>query len=392
MKTILFLHHSAGWGGAPNSLIKLINKLDHNKYQCKVLLLKRSAIEDKLEENGIPYSVAESDFYKKYYQFFPHSEAGYIKFYQVFKFIKLSILWLMSRYYYASRELSRHNYEIIHLNSSVLTDWLEPAAKRGKVVLHIREPFRKGRIDILNRFFRKQIIKYTDQVIAISKDNSLRINIPGKTTVVYNYSEVPANKPDEKSYSSKKVIYLGGSSTSKGFYTLIDALDYLEQDVQIIFGGNYVRKVNNSRLRGMLYMLFSKQRKRNHAIQKIESHKSAVLIGLIDNVNYYLEETCCLVSPFEVPHFSRPVIEANLYRKPAIGTNVVGMDEIIIDKENGLIVPVGNPVELARAINLLTHDPFLAKKYGEAAYVTAKQKYTCNNVWQIESIYDSLLF
>lgn len=391
MIKILFIHHSAGWGGAPNCLINLIKDLDQSKYEAEVLLLKYSIIAEKLAENSIKYSVAESIFYKKYYHFFAHSEAGYIKWYQIHNFIIQGLSWLFSRYYFSQKELSRHHFNIVHLNSSVLTDWLAPAKEKAKVIIHIREPFRKGKIDILHYFFKSKINKYADKIIAISDDNAKRINIPKKTVVIYDYCEIPANYPSDSSYASKKVLYLGGSSTSKGFYTLVDTLDYLEKDVKVYFGGYYAIGRKPTNIIQLLKYFLSNEKKRNAAIVKINAHPNAKVIGLIHNVDEYLDEVCCSVSPFWVPHFSCPVIEAHLHTKPAIGTDVEGMDEIIEDKKNGIIVPKNNSQALAEAINLLTSDCNKAKIYGKEGYIIAKQKFTPRNILQFEKVYDQLI-
>jgi glycosyltransferase involved in cell wall biosynthesis len=387
---ILFIHHNVGWGGAPNSMIKLIKSLDPSKYVVEVLLLKYSVVADKLSEYGIKYRIAESIFYKRYYHFFAHSEAGYVKWFQIYSFLKLAVLWILSRYIFANKELSKHDFDIVHLNSSVLTDWLAPAKKRGKVIIHIREPFRKGNFDLLHGFFKSKISKYTDQIIAISEDNARRIGIPDKTEVIYNYSEIPENLPIESSYASKKVLYLGGSDTSKGFYTLVEALDYLDRDIKVYFGGKYVTSKKSDNKIQVLKFIFSKERMRNSAIKKIGNHPNAVYIGMIYNVPNYLDEVCCLVSPFRVPHFSRPVIEAHLLKKPAIGSDVEGMDEIIEHEKNGLIVPKNNPKALATAINTLTADSEKAKRFGEAGYNIAKQKFTPRNIQKFERLYEKL--
>lgn len=393
MKKILFIHHAAGWGGAPNSMIKLINDLDRFRYNVEVLLLKNSIVADKLTENGIKYKVAESIFYKKYYRYFAHSEAYYLKWYNIYRLIKLSVLWLLSRYYFSKRELKKHFFDIVHLNSSVLTDWLLPAKKKGKVIIHIREPFRKGRLDILYHVFRSQMRKYADQIVAISKDNAKRIGIPAKIKVIYNHSEIPKNGPSECSYSSKKVLYLGGSSYIKGFFTMVDALDYLDKDVKVYFGGIY-SKGGNSRnlLKQILKRIFSYGKKRKEAIDKMISHPNAIKIGMTDNVQKYLDEVCCLISPFSIPHFSRPIIEAFLHKKPAIGSDVEGMDEIVKHEENGLIVPKDNPKKLAEAINGLTADSEKAKNLGEKGYDMAIRNFSPDNIRQIQYLYDNLIF
>jgi len=390
MKKSVYLHHASGCGGPTNSLIKLINNLDPSKYETEVLLLKNSMIADKLAENGIQYKVTESVFYKKYYTFIPHSEAGYIKWYQVYSFIKLSVLWVLSRYIFASRELAKHNFDIVHLNSSVLTDWLAPAKEKGKVIIHIREPFRKGKLDILHHFFKSQINKYADKIIAISEDNASRIDIPAKTEVIYNYSEIPDSLPSENSYASKKVLYLGGSSTSKGFFTLVGALDYLDKDVKVYFGGHYAVSKESSNIIQKLKFVLSNGKRRDAAIQKINTHPNAILIGLVHNVYFYLNQVCCLVSPFWVPHFSRPVIEAHLNRKAAIGSDVEGMDELIDHEKNGLIVQKKDIRRLAIAINKISTNSRIAKLYGEEGYKIAIKKFTKKNIEQFEHIYEQI--
>ncbi len=349
-----------------------------------------SEIEDRLLEKGIKYRIATSVFYREYYQFFPHSEAGYIHWYNIIKFLKLSILWILSRYYFSARELALHEFNIIHFNTSVLTDWLSPAHKKGKVIMHVREPFRKGGLDFLNPLFRSVIRRNTDKIIAISQDNANRLGLQLKTEIVYNYSDIPLSKPADNSYSSGIVLYLGGSSTSKGFYTLVDALDYLDNNVKIYFGGKYVFKDKPHNLLKYLKYCISNDRNRAKAIKKISEHPRAELVGLINDTDKYMDEMCCLVSPFAVPHFSRPAIEAHLHRKPVIGSDVKGMDEIIKDDENGLIIPCNNPEELASAINKITADSKKAREFGEAGYKIAVQKFTPLNIKQIENIYSTL--
>jgi glycosyltransferase involved in cell wall biosynthesis len=393
---ILFIHHATGWGGAPNSLIKLINNLDKSKYDVEVLLLKNSIVNEKLDQFGIRHRIASSRFYKKYYRYFVHIElgaVGYVKWYHLCRFLKLAILWLLSRFYFAKRELAKHDYDIVHLNSSVLTDWLAPAKKGGKVIIHIREPFRKGRFDVLRPVFRSQMRKYADHIIAISKDNARRVNLPDKTTVVYNYAEIPKKEPSENSYASKKVLYLGGFSLIKGFFTMVDALDHLDKDVMVYFGGNYSPNDKQKSIKEKLIHAAKRLVRRKHvaALKKISSHPNAVVIGLTQNVNDYLNEVCCLVSPFSFPHFARPIIEAYLHKKPVIGSDVKGMAEIIEPDKTGFIVPKNNPNKLAEAINDLTSNNQKAKTYGEAGHAIALQMFTPNNIKKIEYVYERIL-
>ena len=297
----------------------------------------------------------------------------------------------MSRYYFAKKELDRFEYDIVHLNSSVLTDWLAPSQKKAKVVIHIQEPFRKGNIDILHNIFRLQMKKYADKIIAISQDNANRVGLPEKTEIIYNYAEVPKADPKKESYSSKKFLYLGGSSKIKGFYTLVKALDYLDKDIKIYFGGNYTPvKKKRTVLKQLVKYIIRYGKKRDAAISKMQNHPNATEIGLTHNVNKYLDEVCCLISPFSVSHFTRPVIEAHLHQKPVIGSDVKGMDEIITNKKNGLIFKTDDAKELAKAINYMANHAEEAKQMGEDGYNVAKLKFTSKNINQFEKIYASI--
>lgn len=389
---ILYIHHAQGWGGAPNSLIKLINSLDKERFEISVLLLKHSIVADVLKKNNINFTVSESFFYKKYYRYFTHSEAGYIKWYQVFHLLKHMCLWFLSRYYFAKKELVKFDFDIVHLNSSVLTDWLAPASRYGKVIMHVREPFRKGKLDILHYFFKSQMQRYADHIIAISEDNAKRVNIPEKTTVIYNHAETPDKRVNDESYYSKKVLYLGGDAKIKGFFTLVEALSYINNDILIYFGGSYSNILKKKHtIKGLIKASLPQEKKRVKAMKKIDNYKNVVFIGLTQNVEDYYNEVSFLVSPFLIPHFSRPIIEAFLHKKPAIATDIEGMNEIIDQGINGLLVKNNNPEALAKAINYLSENPLLIKKLGEKGYEKAIECFSPQNVMKFSVFYESIL-
>lgn len=392
---ILFIHHATGWGGATINLINIINNLDKNLFDIKVLLIKASVVAEKLKENNISYEIAKSTFYSRYYQYFTHSEAGYIKWYQAFEYLRLSISWLLSRYFFAQRELVKHDYDIAHLNSSVLTDWIAPAKIKGKVIIHIQEPFRKGKFDFLRPVFRSQMRKFADHIIAISEDNAKRINIPEKTSVIYNFIQINSRFTEsEINTNNGKVLYLGGYEIIKGFFTLVDSLDYLNDGVKIIFCGNYqiVSRTNTiQKLFAWLKNLLPVHRKIQKSLKIIRNHPKAVFIGQINSSSEMIRKTEFLISPFSYPHFSRPVFEAFANKKCVIGTDVEGMDEIIDHNINGLIIRKNNPKLLAEAINYLHANPQLREQYANNGYTKAVQLFSNDNIAKIESVYAKLI-
>lgn len=393
MKIILFIHHAAGWGGAPINMINIINALDKTKYKAKVLLLKDSIVRAKLEENRIDYVIANSLFYNKIYTFYSHIVPGNIKWFQINKQLKHAVLWLLNRFYFAPAELRKHSYDIAHLNSSTLTDWLAPCKKKGKVIYHIQEPLTKGTFGLRYLFFRRQVKKYADHIIAISKDNANRINLPEKTSVVYNFTEINAQEVGIDSYNSKKVLYVGGDAIIKGYYTLVDAIDFLDKGIMLYFAGN-ISVTDKSKLKRIIKLIIPYYRARvlksEKALQKINTSKNVIILGLQDKIDPLLDEVCLLVSPFTVEHFSRPIIEAFAHKKPVIATRIAGIEEIVQHNVNGLIVEKNSSKNLANAINLLAKNPDLCRKFGQNGYDVAKEKYSSKNISLIEEVYFSL--
>ncbi len=189
----------------------------------------------------------------------------------------------------------------------------------------------------------------------------------------------------------KKVLYLGEDADIKGFYTIVAALDYLNNNVRVYFGGSYISEKDDMNiLNKVLRMVFRIRNKKLMATRIMRNHPNAIEIGMTNQVNKYLNEVCCLISPFSVSHFSRPVIEAFLHKKPAIGSDVVGMDEIIKNGKTGLIVPRDNPKALAEAINRLVSDSEKALEFGERGYREAVQKYSPKNILLFQKVYEKL--
>lgn len=70
------------------------------------------------------------------------------------------------------------------------------------------------------------------------------------------------------------------------------------------------------------------------------------------------------------------IAEAMARGVPAIATDRGGSPEIISDGENGLLVPPGDPVMLACAVERLIYNPDLAQKIRFAALKTVRESYT----------------
>ena len=173
---------------------------------------------------------------------------------------------------------------------------------------------------------------------------------------------------------------------------LIDAIPLINKDIQINMVGHFPKLQTMNTLKRLAYKLrypsIFKLREKLIAISKYENVK---FVGSVSTITNILQESSFLISPFTVPHFSRPVIEAFAYAKPVITSDVVGMDEIVDDDVNGLIIKNGDSKALAESINTLVNKPELLKEMGENGRRKAIEFYSPKiNVLKIENIYNQL--
>ena len=78
-------------------------------------------------------------------------------------------------------------------------------------------------------------------------------------------------------------------------------------------------------------------------------------------------------------------MEAGLYYKPAIVTNMGGLPEIVIDQVTGFVIEPNNPLELAQKMEILI-DPKTIHEIGKAAHIHIIEQFDIKS--QIELVYN----
>ena len=86
------------------------------------------------------------------------------------------------------------------------------------------------------------------------------------------------------------------------------------------------------------------------------------------------------------------LLEAASCGRPLVATNMPGCTAIVHDQVNGLLVPPGDPLALARALDKLLSDPGLRGRMGAASRQLVMEKFTIEQVNQSTlDIYQGLL-
>ena len=91
-------------------------------------------------------------------------------------------------------------------------------------------------------------------------------------------------------------------------------------------------------------------------------------------------EFCVLPSLLEGLPLS--ILEAFSAKKATIATRIKGIQEVIIDRETGLLVPPKNPEKMAEAIIFMFENPDLRKEMAENGYRMFKDKFTIDKMLQ----------
>ena len=89
-------------------------------------------------------------------------------------------------------------------------------------------------------------------------------------------------------------------------------------------------------------------------------------LGHREDVPRLMAAADLIVLPSSYEGMPNVVLEAMQFRKPVVATAAPGTTEVVVDGQTGLLVPIGNPPLLARAIRDVIRDPTLARRLGEA--------------------------
>lgn len=114
--------------------------------------------------------------------------------------------------------------------------------------------------------------------------------------------------------------------------------------------------------------------------QKIGVDKKIDFLGFVsDDIisKYYnLSDVVVLPSYNEAEGFGMVLIEAGVFKKPVIGTNVGGIGFVIDHNKTGLLVEPKNSEQLANAIIKILMNEELAKQFGENGYEKVINNFT----------------
>jgi glycosyltransferase involved in cell wall biosynthesis len=103
--------------------------------------------------------------------------------------------------------------------------------------------------------------------------------------------------------------------------------------------------------------------------------------GFADDVSLWYRVMDIVVLPSRREGLPNVILEAAASGLPCIATDATGCRDALMDGVTGIVVPVGRPAELARAMMRLADDPSLRARMGTAGRKLVEDHYSQPLVW-----------
>ena len=195
-----------------------------------------------------------------------------------------------------------------------------------------------------------------------------------KISTVHNFTDVNNFTPnyDEGDY----ILYFGRVHRSKGILTLIEAAAPLKQvPLYIVGDGEAMAEVKQ----------FIEKNRCEHI------HLLGFKQG--DELKKLIQKSICTVLPSEwYENCPMSVLESYAYGKPVIGANIGGIPELIVDGEDGFLVPSAGTETLREKLLWMGEHKVEAAEMGRIGRMKMEREFNAEIHYEkIFDIYDTVL-
>ena len=116
-------------------------------------------------------------------------------------------------------------------------------------------------------------------------------------------------------------------------------------------------------------------------LQEIETNPNIIAVGYQNDVRPYFAISNALVFPSYREGFPNVVMQAGAMGLPAIVSNINGCNEIIKDRENGVIIPVKNTAAIEETMSQFLEDKEFVSELKQKARSLIVERYEQSKVW-----------
>ena len=368
------------WGGAPDIVRILCQKLDLQKYEI-VLIVGET----------IHFSKKTSDFFAGF-------SGSVITIPELKRDIDLRndfmSLWSLVKI------LKQEKVSIVHTHTAKAGMLGRFAAKIVDVPIIIHTSHGHNFYGYFGWFFSQVIVwlerltaLFTDKIISLTeleKKDLIKYKITkdSKLEYVHTAVEVPEKVSAEDKIVCRKKINLGNDDVVVGMVGRIEPI----KGVDLFIDSVLSLCSEFSRLKIVLIGEGSLRLKLEEKIKKAYYSDQIMFMGWRDDVNCLMPVFDILVLPSLNEAVGLVLIEAQAAGVPVIATRVGGIPEAIDDGKSGILVPANDLVMLTKILKKLILDQEGRKAMGEYAKEFVKNKYDPQDLAsKVQIIYEELI-
>jgi glycosyltransferase involved in cell wall biosynthesis len=286
-----------------------------------------------------------------------------------------------------SRILRRLRPDIVHINmpgpfdcSYGLPASLAALAGDGKIVTTEHLPMVRSFAKA--KFLRSIHMRHVSRFITVSEDNSKHLvenhGVPReKIRVVYNGIPDPGLKDGGKEAGGDTVNLLaaGALEERKGQMVLLSAMERLPERIHLSIAGQ-------GPMRGEIESQIASGRYGGRV----------TLLGRVDDMLRLMSQSDILVVPSLMEATPYVILEAMAAGRPVVASDIFGIPEQVEDGVTGILIPPGNEVSIAEAVQRLASDRVLMRSMGKAGRRIYEDRFTLRmSVAKTEAVYEELL-
>jgi glycosyltransferase involved in cell wall biosynthesis len=365
---LMAVHHGGGVGGAPVSLLKLLQRLDAAEFNVTGIFTGPGEVLAYAQELGVNARTVPTG------GAFFYSAHAHLGARSIARFVRTFPAAVRT----ARTTLHQERPDVLHLNTSVLLAWAAAARReRIPVVWVVREVLGPNRW--LRRWHAGFIVRHAQQVVAISE--AVRACFPCSAGIrrVYNAVDLAefsqtVDVADVRQHlgiqpNRQVVMCVGSVQRVKGHWLLLDALARLPQNVDLVLvaGGvpEHYANTPRGRIKRALGLPLDNLDALLRAAERYRLTERVHVTGFRRDVARVLSAADVLVFPSLEPEgFGRPIIEAMALGRPVVATDVGPSAEILGPDAGRLVLPTAE--RLADALDDLLRSPDERARLGQA--------------------------
>lgn len=212
--------------------------------------------------------------------------------------------------------------------------------------------------------------KYSSRVIAVSE--AVKRELPESKKIVVVHNELPDQTVEHKTGTASLILFPSNYITGKGHDLALEAFARIANAYPhwtLRFVGGDMGLAKNKAFKASLI----------RCAQELQLTQRIEFLDFSDNLAEHYQEAAFVLNFSESESFSLTTVEAQFYGRPVIVTRCGGPEEIVVDGETGILVPVKDIDSMTKALEHLITHPEIRQQMGARAYVHVREKFSYEN-------------